>query len=208
MAKFYFSSKVVEHFVQLRTTDPSLGVAWLYLNYQEGGIQTVQNLLGALWRQLVWKRDIKDAKALHNLHEEKQTSVTLNEVQKLLKSLAKDFGRLYLIVDALDEYLEEQITLLENLMKIKEDVNLLITCRPHITVPNELSATILHIEAHEDDLKLYLEAQLHKHWQLQRLLKDENDLQSEMVPTIIAKAQGMYVKRWITFQDTDKKTGF
>ncbi|KAJ7323836.1 hypothetical protein DFH08DRAFT_817316 [Mycena albidolilacea] len=71
--------------------------------------QTPPKLLAALWRQLVLDRDISsDQKELYKQHYKRGTSLPLQEVAGILTSSLKKFSQVFIVIDAIDEYPEEQ----------------------------------------------------------------------------------------------------
>jgi hypothetical protein len=87
----------------------NIGVACVYLNHKEAEGQTPAKLLAGLWRQLVLRRDLGSlAKKLYYQHHEKGTTPSVNEVFNVLGAAIGDYSKVYIIVDAIDEYPEAQ----------------------------------------------------------------------------------------------------
>ncbi|KAJ7107888.1 ankyrin repeat-containing domain protein [Mycena epipterygia] len=192
--KTVLASLVVNH-LESKSYNENIGVACIYLNYKEGEFQTLQNLLGCLWRQLVLGKSIPDAvHALYERHHERQTKLPLDEVRKTLVLSVTQYSKVYLIVDALDEYPEEQRTmLLQSLGEI--GVNVMITSRPHIdpdstTLPN---LQIIEIQATENDMWQYINAQILNSNRLSKHVQTRPELSNEIRAKILSNVNGMFL---------------
>ncbi|KAJ7758881.1 hypothetical protein B0H14DRAFT_2269176, partial [Mycena olivaceomarginata] len=122
-------SMVVSH-LGARFEEQNIGVACAYLNYQEADNQTPVKVLAGLWRQLILGRDIGSAKIIYQRHHEKCTTPTLDQVFDVLHATIREFSKVYIVIDAVDEYPEiQQQILLENIAMMGPTANLMITSR-------------------------------------------------------------------------------
>ncbi|KAJ7117132.1 hypothetical protein C8R44DRAFT_593899, partial [Mycena epipterygia] len=192
--KTVLASLVVNH-LQYQSRTENIGVACIYLNYKEAESQTPQNLLGCLWRQLVLGKPIHpEVHALYEKHREQQTRLTLDEVYKTLSLSVAQYSKVYLIVDAVDEYPEEQRTiLLESLAAI--DGNVMLTSRPHIdpdstALPN---LQLVEIQATEDDMQQYIATQISKSTRLSKHIRTRPELADEIQSKILTNVNGMFL---------------
>jgi predicted RNA-binding protein len=174
--------------------DRNIGVACIYLNHKEADIQTPVNLLSGLWRQLVLGRDVGPlAKLLYEQHHEKHTTPSMMEVVDLLHPCFADFSKVYIIVDALDEYPEDQRwILLQHLAAMGSNVNVMITSRPNIT-PGTFHPNLdaIEIRANEDDLRKYIDTQIQRSPRLLMHLRTQSELRQEIHTKISKTAEGM-----------------
>ncbi|KAJ7605877.1 ankyrin repeat-containing domain protein [Roridomyces roridus] len=174
-------SIVVDH---LRSNNDcqDVGVAVMYLNHKETDTHTPSKLLASLWRQLVFKKYISSAvRQLYEKHYEPRTRPSAEEDRAALRSIISEYSKVFLIVDALDEYPEKQRdTLLRYLCALGPTVNLMLTSRPHIriehTVPKSLMET-LEIRAAEEDVRKYLDEQISRSSRLSKHISSAPDLQ-------------------------------
>nr|GAT50823.1 predicted protein [Mycena chlorophos] len=143
VGKTVLVSKIVDHLQQ--ESSPHIGVACLYLRYQETVTQTLQNLMGAVWRQLASDRDIDAAVLLHQ--QNNKTTISLSQIQDLLHSASKRFLHIYIVVDAVDEYVGSQVQLLDNILAIGPDVKLLTTSRRSFTYTGPRSIIEIELES-------------------------------------------------------------
>ncbi|KAF8162056.1 ankyrin repeat-containing domain protein [Mycena galopus ATCC 62051] len=172
---------VVDHLTAGYENNRDIGVACIYLNHKEVDSQTLPRLLAAVWRQLVLDSDIGSiAENSYKQHQKKGTVPALQEVAGILSSSIKEFSRVFIVIDAIDEYPEvEREILLEHLAATSSNVHLMVTSRPHILPDHSLlKVETLEIEAKPNDIETYVEAQIHlprlrKHIQNQSKLRED-----------------------------------
>ncbi|KAJ6563632.1 hypothetical protein DFH09DRAFT_1476277, partial [Mycena vulgaris] len=86
-----------------------IGVAVLYLNHKETEAQSPSNLRAGVWGQLVFGKPIRSS--LHQRHarnHEPGTPPLLEETHKALSSSVLKYSKVFIVVDALDEYRGQQ----------------------------------------------------------------------------------------------------
>lgn len=121
-----------------------MAVLFLYLDHTETKAQTAQNLLGSLLKQLLQSRQgVRPLpESIKTLHQKSKGEIrpSTDDFCEALSSEIKDtYDRVYVVVDALDEFPEiGQAELLTTLESIEpEKVSLLITSRPLDYRPRE-----------------------------------------------------------------------
>jgi hypothetical protein len=184
----------VDHFSAACKSNKDIGVACIYLNHKETDNQTPSKLLAGLWRQLVHGRDVGSvAKELYKQHQEKGTAPLLEEVADVLSSSLKEFSKVFVIVDAMDEYPElQRDILLRHLAAMGSNVNLMITSRPNISLEpfSFPGLKTLDIQATPEDIREYINAQIYSS-RLSQHVKDLPKLQEEIHTKIIGAVDGM-----------------
>ncbi|KAJ7930074.1 hypothetical protein B0H13DRAFT_1595784, partial [Mycena leptocephala] len=183
----------------LRTNleSPNTGVAAIYLNRKENDAQSPSNLLAAVWQQLVFQKPIPST--MHQLYEtrrEQRTRPSLEETYFILASTVSELSSVFIVVDALDEYPEEQRdTLLVSLSTLGPNVNLMLMSRPHINIEGIVSTDlgILEVRADEEDIRRYVAAQITKSSRLAKHIKNCPDLGGEIEERIIRCSDGMFL---------------
>ncbi|KAJ7266745.1 ankyrin repeat domain-containing protein [Mycena rebaudengoi] len=194
--KTVLSSTIVDY---LRDKYPSkVGIACAYLNHKEKVLQSPENILAGLWRQLIFGRPVLSGSPAHTLyhkHHEKGTRPSVDEVHTLLSSEVAGYSKVYFVIDALDEYPEHQRhILLKHLAELMPKVNLLLTSRPHITpemfFPN---TSALEIRATEEDICRYLDAQIQNSFRLSKHVQSRPELRQEIENQIIRNVDGMFL---------------
>jgi hypothetical protein len=111
----------------------------------------------------------------------------------LLSSTVADYSKVYIVIDALDEYLEtRRHKLLKYLAALGSNINLLLTSRPHITPEMFfLSTPTLEIRATEEDIRQYLESQIQHSFRLSKHVQTRPELRQEIETQIISNVDGM-----------------
>ncbi|KAJ7118107.1 ankyrin repeat-containing domain protein [Mycena epipterygia] len=150
----------------------NIGVAAIYLNHKETDAQSPSKLLASLWRQLVFRKPIwSTIHQLYEKHHEPRTRPSLDEDQAVLCSIIAEYSKVFILVDALDEYPEMQRdVLLRLLCTLGPGVNLLVTSRPHITIDH-----------------VTLSSRLSKH------IRSSPDLREAIEAKIIQRSDGMFL---------------
>ncbi|KAJ7659519.1 hypothetical protein B0H17DRAFT_1212850 [Mycena rosella] len=191
--KTVLASIVVDHLrTQFQARD--IGVACIYLNHKETEIQSPSNLLAGLWRQLVFSEPISPTiSTLYAQHHEERTRPTLNEIQFHLTSAVAEHSKVYIIVDALDEYPEDRrAILLESLAKIQPTVNLMLTSRPHISISFP-TARVLEIRATENDIRSFIEKQIQGSSRLSKHITARPEFEDEIENKLVHNVDGMFL---------------
>ncbi|KAJ6528219.1 hypothetical protein DFH09DRAFT_935342, partial [Mycena vulgaris] len=191
--KTVLASMVVEYLcAQYQNRD--IGVACIYLNHKETHSQTPSNLLAGLWRQLVFGKSISSlVQQMYQRHSEKQTRPSLDDIHQVLRSAVNDWAKVYIVVDALDEYPEdERFILLQRLISMGPTVGLLLTSRPHISLAPPIPCLeAVEIRANEDDVRRYLMEQINVSQRLSKHVEAQPGLQQEIMSSIMAAVDGM-----------------
>ncbi|KAJ7266754.1 ankyrin repeat domain-containing protein [Mycena rebaudengoi] len=194
--KTVLSSTIVDY---LRDKFPSnVGIACAYLNHKEKVLQSPENILAGLWRQLIFGRPILSGSPAHTLyhkHHEKGTRPSVEEMHVLLSSEVAGYSKVYFVIDALDEYPElQRHILLKHLAALKPNINLLFTSRPHITPEMFFPNTpALEIQATDEDICRYLDAQIQNSFRLSKHVQSHPELHQEIENQIIGNVDGMFL---------------
>ncbi|KAJ7278126.1 hypothetical protein C8J57DRAFT_161331 [Mycena rebaudengoi] len=195
--KTVLSSAVVDY-LREKSRSPNVGVACAYLNHKETDMQSPENILAGLWRQLIFAKSImpgSPAHSLHHKHLEKQTRPSADEMQGILSSAVAEYSKVYIVIDALDEYPEtKRHMLVKHLAALKPNINLLFTSRPHITPEMFFPNTpALEIRATEEDIRRYLDAQIRNSFRLSKHVQSRPELHQEIENEIIGNVDGMFL---------------
>lgn len=172
----------------------------IYCNYNEHEVQTPINLIASLWRQLVQRRASLSGEVneLYKSHIARSTRPTLNEVSKVLQSEVKNFSRIFIIVDALDECPKEKRSraiLISELRELQPRVNLMVTSRFLDTIACAFAGVRkIEINASIEDLQKYTEGRIFGEDQLLENVEKDPALGEEIIRTVAENAQQMFVK--------------
>jgi hypothetical protein len=184
---------VVDH-LSVETQNKDIGVACIYLNHKETEIQTPSNLLSGLWRQLVVGSEIGPAvEKLYKQHLERRTAPSLGEVRDILRTVITRFSKVYIVVDAVDEYPEDPRRILLNyLAQLGPKVNLMLTSRPHINPDISLpTVRTLELRANTKDIHRYVDAHIKMSSRLSKHVQNRPQLRDEILSKINSSVDGM-----------------
>jgi hypothetical protein len=190
------SSSIVVDQLQTDLTRENIGVAAIYLNHKEMDTQSPSLLLASLWRQLVFAKSIPSM--LHNLyaaHREKRTRPSLDDDYAVLRSAISEYSKVFILVDALDEYPErERNILLRRLAALGATVNLMLTSRPHVKIDDVIpdsDVEALEVRATDEDVRLYVDAQISLSPRLLKFASCRPGLREEIQTEIVRRSDGM-----------------
>jgi hypothetical protein len=178
-------------------------VAYLYCSYKEPA-QTAVNLIASLLQQIVQREvnvsevNVSDSiNDLYKKHTRHQTRPSLAEFSRLLQTEARQFSRLFIVIDGLDECKDDNTRdiLLSEIGKLQPHLHLLITTRPHIRIAVDFfkEASLLEIDPSHEDIEIYILARLKKESRLQEYIRKEPELENEIITRIAEITEGMSV---------------
>ena len=205
--KTILTSIVIKKLTSIYDQVKSIGIAYIYCNYQRQHEQAIDDLLASLLKQLAQCQPSLPAavRDLYSQHKTKRTRPSTKELSSTLQTMAdaSKFSRLYIIVDALDEcqasngcrqqFLSELFSL-----QIKVRANIFATSRFIPEITGKFSSCMsLEIRASKEDIKRYLNSHIS---QLPAFVVQNNDLQEEIITGIVNAADGMYVNSLYTYK--------
>ncbi|KAF7338853.1 hypothetical protein MSAN_02208300 [Mycena sanguinolenta] len=187
-------SAVIDH---LRT-DPqgdNVGVAAIYLSHKESDAHTPSTLLAGLWRQLVLRKSIAHVQSLYQAHCEPCTRPSLEEDLIVLRSVVSEYSKVFILVDALDEYPDPQRSLLlRHLAALGPSVNLMLASRPHTTIDHRISKfTTVEIRATAEDIRIYLSERIQNSPLISKHLKNSPHLRNLIESKVVQHSDGMFL---------------
>lgn len=205
-------SIVIEHLQGLPKED-DIAVAFIHCNYKDRENQTDLNLFSSLVKQLaLQQREMpSDIRELYCKHHNGHGPLVLEEALHLLLRCVNLFRKCFILVDALDEYLNEgmddethipEISLIARLQKIQQErkdknsFRLFITSRENHFIRDQLQGCgQLDIRAVDSDIESYLRARVIDvtKFRFANDMRNDPTLRNQIVAELIKKAQGMYV---------------
>lgn len=175
------------------------GVAFIYCDYKSGRQHTPINFISSLVQQLVQSQSeiSENVKDFYTKAMSRHTRPTLGDYSNLLQLEIDRVPKTFIVVDALDEYVEKDGSrriLLQQLGLLRHKVNLLASSRhvPAVEVDFEVDAT-LEIRANGEDIERYLRFQIHHNGNLATCVRKFPELEDDIVTRISASAHGMWV---------------
>ncbi|KPM37848.1 hypothetical protein AK830_g8693 [Neonectria ditissima] len=196
--KTILTSVVVEELMHRVENDRSIGIAYLYCNFRRQHEQKSEDILASLLKQLSQSQLSlpNSVISLYDRHLTDRLRPTYNEIITTLQSVATLYPRLFIVIDALDEYqvaAPTQKTFLPEIfdLQAKCGLNLYATSRfiPKITESFDKSI-VLEIKASEHDVGKYVDNHLSC---LPSFVRRNEALQQEVRAKIINAVDGMYV---------------
>ncbi|KAI9797607.1 MAG: hypothetical protein M1833_005390 [Piccolia ochrophora] len=203
--KTVLASVVVDH-LQHSMTDRGTGVFYVYCSYRNGTQQTLVNILGSLWKQLVQGLPSfpDELNNLYNLHIGKGTQPSADELDNGLAALINRYSASYVVIDALDECADEvRRYLLPMLRQLQThcNVNIMATSRRLFNIECEfLESLQLEIRASDEDIRTYLDEQMDK--QMDRMascIRNSLEFQDFIKSGIVEAADGMFLLAELQF---------
>ncbi|KAJ7499629.1 hypothetical protein FB451DRAFT_41815 [Mycena latifolia] len=175
-----------------------IGIAAIYLNHKETEAHSPSMLLASIWRQLVCMKSISSTlHQLYDKHREPRTRPTEKDDDTILRSIISEYSKVFILVDALDEYPERQRdALLRRISALGGTVNLMLTSRHNIKIDYiipESGLEILEIRATEDDIRRHINAQISQCSQFSKIIKNRPGLREEIEARITQRSDGMFL---------------
>ncbi|KAJ7851874.1 ankyrin repeat-containing domain protein [Mycena leptocephala] len=194
--KTVLASIVVDD-LRTNVANETTGVAVLYLDHKAAAeAHSPRNLLAAIWQQLIIQEPISsDVHRLYNKHYAQGTRPSLEETYSLLHSAIEKFSDIFIVVDALDEYPEEERdTLLRHLGNLGPAVRLMLTSRPHVSIDHGIpTIATVDVRATEEDIRRYVEGQIEKSRRLARHMNKSSTLRELIEENIVKRSDGMFL---------------
>jgi predicted ATPase len=166
--KTILTAIVVDDLTTWDSSDLAIGVAYIYCNFQQQGTQKIDDLMASLLKQLAQGHSSLpgSVKDLYDQHKTRRTRPLLDEILRVLQSVAKMYSRAFIIVDALDECQvsdDSRARFLSELFSLqtRHEVNIFATSRPIPQIINQFNGSVqLEIRAHDEDVRKYLDGRI------------------------------------------------
>lgn len=192
---------VIDHLLArfTQTPDNNIGIAYIYFNFKTRAQQTEDDILASLLTQLCrLKEAIPEDIQKHydKLGETKrERRLTHFELIRFLETVARNFQKVLIVLDALDECRFDTMSrLMRDLFDIQKTckINLFATSRNIPGIAAEFntrgSAVSMEIRASEEDVLKYLDGQMSR---LPLFAQRDRDLQEQISTKIAKSVQGM-----------------
>ncbi|RPA76753.1 hypothetical protein BJ508DRAFT_213418, partial [Ascobolus immersus RN42] len=197
------AGKSVLALIKPPNSQPGAGyaVAFVYCNYKELGLNLL-TLLGNIIGQILSQVSDIQQIALNKLERFLPLMRAGQEeaYKSAFRSVSECFSRTFIIVDALDEFSEGDtdrerfIRILRSFCSVA-DVSILVTSRPIAAIEALFeNDTRIEISASEADLAAFIKERLsNSSRRLQRLTKDNETLQEQILQKVTKSAKGMFL---------------
>ena len=178
--------------------EENIAVAAFYCDYLSQQEQNINNVVGAILRQLVGRVGI--TKDLREAFKKAQKEVggrgpRLADMIGMLRTVIASLSRVFICIDALDEYLPKCLPeLFESLRDISREsptARIFLTGRPHVGDDVRryfAKAVAIPISPNRNDIRNYVERRLDRDAEPEAM---SNDLRADIVRVILWKISDM-----------------
>ncbi|CAI6095091.1 unnamed protein product [Clonostachys chloroleuca] len=196
--KTILAASVIEHLISRASDVSEIGVAFLFFSYQRQEEHKLNNIFGCLLNQLSASRPTppESLLRLYKKHVKQKAQPSLAEILNSLHAVSAEYSRVFVVIDAVDEYQissGQQRQFIEKIIEYQKkcNINLFVTSRfiPEIARFFE-GGTSLEIRATQSDIQTYLENQM---WQLPAFVQKDSELQKDIITEVSGAVQGMFL---------------
>jgi nucleoside phosphorylase len=168
-----------------------IGIAWLYIDYREHDLQTMENLFTNILVQLFKQRGEISKSMMKSLgFNWEGAKPSLSEYKSWLQEERQKFDRMIVIIDALDELRTKELgrQLINELQSLSPPIHLLVTSRPHRELLLLQGDSVeIEIQPRKDDVILYVESRLQNNPRLLDHILEDRSLK-ELTIEMLTKA--------------------
>ncbi|CAG8961467.1 hypothetical protein HYFRA_00013919 [Hymenoscyphus fraxineus] len=196
--KTILASSVV-NYTKTKSRQENVGVAFLYCNYAERGTQTLEQLVGSIARQL-FEGCLRLPLSVIEKHQStfsrirRQTKVDV--LSEMISIALESFEKVHVIVDALDECDSAiRVDLVKTIRRMVGRVHLFCSSRYMIEDISVyfMNALTIRVKGSDEDIRIYLRAQINTKSNLLRLCKQHQGLTERIVEAVTKKTDGMFL---------------
>ena len=185
------SSLVIDRLCDQAKKD-DLAVTWLYCDYLTQKEQTVTNIMGAILKQLIGKREIPED--IQEAFQEGRSPLLPHLVRMVGIAIAS-LSRGFICIDALDEclpkVLPELLQALRDIVREFPRTRIFLTGRPQVNEAIQryfAKAVVIPISPNRNDIRDYVEMRLDQDDEPEAMTKD---LRGDIVKMILDKMSDM-----------------
>jgi len=180
--------------------EENISVAAFYLDFLSQREQTINNILGAILKQLVGRGGV--TKGLQEAFQKAKREVggrgpRLADLMGMLRTAIASLPKVFICIDALDECLPkclpELLESLRDIIRESPSTRIFLTGRPHVREDIQRyfsKAVVIPISPNTDDVRNYLEMRLDRDPEPEAM---DSDLRVEIVRVILDKISDMCV---------------
>ncbi|KAJ4478238.1 hypothetical protein J3R30DRAFT_3250682, partial [Lentinula aciculospora] len=170
-----------------------VAVVCVFCDFGQSQAQTTDALVASMLRQLVQAHPVvhSTVASMYTHHSTRSTVPRADEIFASFSMSARQFERVFVVVDALDECLDDQTRaqLLTTLNSFS--ISLLFTSRPHSSI-EQLFERCNHQEIHADQQDIWIYSE--ERFALSRVGRHcAPDLKQEILKQVVRKAGGIFV---------------
>ncbi|KAI0873130.1 hypothetical protein GGS24DRAFT_517948 [Hypoxylon argillaceum] len=189
-------------------TSGTTSLAYFFCSYSDEKTHNIVNILSSLASQIARqdKRAFKMLETYHqDLHKHSQIPAkpSPKRLAEILLHMSTLFHQMYIVVDGLDECGDDVIAVAQALSKLPQDdkcLTLALLSRMDLHIQKWLEESFVHVEveAHTEDIELYVAAELDERITSGQLRLKDVALKDQIILQLVQGARGMF--RWVTCQ--------
>ncbi len=197
---------LVSHLNELDSKEPANRAACVYCEYSQTALQSPENLLASIWRQLLPDQDLLPPN-VRNLWEGNKRGSTRASTEQVMSVLSEKVAKLSVVsilIDAVDELRPGvQKDLLQNIRSLLAmpelkgtRIRLMFSSRQEKSLFTD--ADLVEIVAADEDVKLFVEKCIKDGISpasddLSDLVRNDLDLKKTIISGVTKQSKGMYV---------------
>lgn len=192
--KTILASIVIDQLITKFHGDEHTGIVYVYFDYRQRE-EHAETLLRNLLKQLAQKRPSLPG-CVSTLYKQGIQGIppSLEALSQALQTVAKDFSKIFIIIDALDEctiYNDCRMRFLAEIFSLrnKSAANIFATSRPDTEIADRFRGGVfIEIHAREEDIRQYLKGNLHL---LSHSVQNDIEMRNEIEQAIVSSVRGM-----------------
>ena len=201
-------SLVIEHLSACYQLSADTGMSFIYCSYKES--RTTVAYMRTVLKQLCQTMQSVPPKlqALYEQHYQNDSQPKYDELRIVLLAIIQQYGRIFLVLDALDECSEDQrkdlcdfiFSIINTTTSTSTSgiVKLFVTSRKEPGIERafrQKAIPMIEVEAErvDSDIKVYVKAEIELRLQDKRLVLRNMALKDKILSALTTKAGGMYV---------------
>lgn len=193
--KTILTSIVINDLIIRFQNDPTIGIAYIYLNFRLRDDQKIESLMASLLKQLARSQSFPESvKHLYDQHRQRRTRPSADEISKVLQVVAAMYSKVLIIIDALDEchsFSDCGSKLLSYIFDLQANTatTFFATSRPIPDIEGQFKTHLRReISATNEDVCIYLDCHMSD---LPRCILNRPDIQEKIKNEIASAVEGM-----------------
>ncbi|KAI1390860.1 ankyrin repeat-containing domain protein [Hypoxylon trugodes] len=208
--KSVLAGAIVTECFSLCSKDDRVAVAYFFCSYQDEKTHLAKNILSSLASQLA--RQSEEAfQILHEYYEELLPHEYLPgdpspaRLLEVITDISTLFDQIFIIVDGLDECVVHTCEVVDGLADLStsqnhEIITMALLSRDEFQIRERLESEFKHIDiqAHTEDIQLYVASELEERINSRKLRLRDMSLKDHIMTQLVDGAKGMF--RWVACQ--------
>ncbi|KPM46456.1 hypothetical protein AK830_g205 [Neonectria ditissima] len=208
--KSVIAGAIVDECLQRSQANPGTAIGYFFCTYRDPLTFTAINIISSLCAQVALQNEAA-YQVLEEYHDELRSNhhlpgqPTTPQLIQTLHQMCASLNQVYLIVDGLDECGSDVESTVDSLISLclldaNDNINLALLSREESPIRQRVEPYFhwIEIEAHTEDIQLYVVTELDQRINAKKLRLRDMALKDQIMARLISGAQGMF--RWVTCQ--------